>query len=58
LSDVERAFVHVDYDGLHDVSEEHKPLYKAQEPKEPFVKMIREKFKSKGNAGETVVQTV
>jgi hypothetical protein len=41
LSDVERAFVHVDYDGLHDVSEEHKPLYEAQEPKEPFLKYER-----------------
>ncbi len=27
LGDVERAFVHVDYDHLHDVHEEHKPLY-------------------------------
>jgi hypothetical protein len=26
LADVERAFVHVDYDGTHSVSEEHKPL--------------------------------
>ncbi|KAI0482074.1 hypothetical protein GGR56DRAFT_168868 [Xylariaceae sp. FL0804] len=27
LSDVERAFVHVDYDDAHDPHEEHKPLY-------------------------------
>ncbi|KAJ5393520.1 uncharacterized protein N7487_011161 [Penicillium crustosum] len=27
LADVERAFVHVDYDYLHDVNEEHRPLY-------------------------------
>jgi divalent metal cation (Fe/Co/Zn/Cd) transporter len=28
LADVERAFVHVDYEGMHDVHEEHKALYK------------------------------
>ncbi|CAP97750.1 hypothetical protein E8E15_011109 [Penicillium rubens] len=27
LADVERAFVHVDYDYMHDVNEEHRPLY-------------------------------
>ncbi|OQE24680.1 hypothetical protein PENSTE_c007G09210 [Penicillium steckii] len=27
LADVERAFVHVDYDYSHDVHEEHRPLY-------------------------------
>lgn len=27
LGDVERAFVHVDYEDEHDVHEEHKPLY-------------------------------
>ena len=27
LGDVERAFVHVDYEDDHDVHEEHKPLY-------------------------------
>ncbi|KAI3135187.1 hypothetical protein DTO012A7_5600 [Penicillium roqueforti] len=27
LADVERAFVHVDYDYEHDVNEEHRPLY-------------------------------
>lgn len=30
LADVERAFVHVDYDYLHDVHEEHRPLYDPQ----------------------------
>ena len=29
LADVERAFVHVDYDYHHDVNEEHRPLYDA-----------------------------
>lgn len=27
LADVERAFVHVDYDYAHDIHEEHRPLY-------------------------------
>ncbi|KAK7967082.1 cation efflux family protein [Apiospora aurea] len=27
LGDVERAFVHVDYEDVHDIHEEHKPLY-------------------------------
>ncbi|CAG7935543.1 unnamed protein product [Penicillium nalgiovense] len=29
LADVERAFVHVDYDYMHDVNEEHRPLYEV-----------------------------
>ncbi|KAH8894485.1 hypothetical protein GQ53DRAFT_744674 [Thozetella sp. PMI_491] len=33
LTDVERAFVHVDYEDEHDVFEEHKPLYEKQESK-------------------------
>lgn len=47
LSDVERAFVHVDYEGSHDVATEHKALYKKKEPKEPFAQRIQQKFKSK-----------
>lgn len=31
LADVERAFVHVDYDYSHDVHEEHRPLYDSGE---------------------------
>jgi|TARA_R110002003_G_scaffold214_46_gene16397 hypothetical protein len=27
LADVERAYVHVDYEDEHDIKEEHKPLY-------------------------------
>lgn len=27
LGDVERAFVHVDYECEHNIHEEHKPLY-------------------------------
>jgi hypothetical protein len=30
LADVERAFVHVDYENLHDINEEHKPLYEKK----------------------------
>jgi hypothetical protein len=33
LSDVERAFVHVDYEHDHDPHEEHKPLYKKRSEK-------------------------
>lgn len=29
LADVERAYVHVDYDDEHDIKEEHKPLYEV-----------------------------
>ncbi|KAI1769429.1 hypothetical protein GGR53DRAFT_474361 [Hypoxylon sp. FL1150] len=32
LSDVERAFVHVDYNDDHDIHEEHKPLYEKEKP--------------------------
>lgn len=35
LSDVERAFVHVDYEHDHDPHEEHKPLYKKKSEKGP-----------------------
>ncbi|KAL8392899.1 hypothetical protein RB595_002913 [Gaeumannomyces hyphopodioides] len=30
LADVERAFVHVDYEHEHDIHEEHKPLYEIK----------------------------
>lgn len=30
LGDVERAFVHVDYNDDHDIHEEHKPLYEGK----------------------------
>ncbi|KAK9770939.1 putative Cation efflux family-domain-containing protein [Seiridium cardinale] len=32
LGDVERAFVHVDYEDDHDIHEEHKPLYEKSRP--------------------------
>ncbi|KIW70976.1 hypothetical protein PV04_03202 [Phialophora macrospora] len=34
LADVERAFVHVDYDAVHDVHEEHRALYKRETPQD------------------------
>lgn len=34
LGDVERAFVHVDYEDAHDINEEHKPLFEKKEKKE------------------------
>ncbi|KAK1759725.1 cation efflux family-domain-containing protein [Echria macrotheca] len=42
LSDVERAFVHVDYEHDHDPHEEHKPLYekKSQQAKKRSLKDI------------------
>ncbi|RDA82880.1 hypothetical protein CP532_0394 [Ophiocordyceps camponoti-leonardi (nom. inval.)] len=33
LADVERAFVHIDYEHEHNVHEEHKPLYDRAEPR-------------------------
>ena len=52
LADVERAFVHVDYDGIHDVSEEHKPLYEPEEPKAPLGERVREKLRFKTRTEE------
>ena len=31
LADVERAYVHVDYEDEHDIKEEHKPVHDATE---------------------------
>ncbi|CAG8978122.1 hypothetical protein HYALB_00000796 [Hymenoscyphus albidus] len=46
LSDVERAFVHVDYEDEHDVGTEHKALYevKVKEPKVSVSERIKQKF--------------
>ena len=33
LADVERAYVHVDYENDHDIKEEHKPLYEVTQRK-------------------------
>jgi hypothetical protein len=47
LSDVERAFVHVDYEDSHDIATEHKALYevKATEPKVTISERVKNKFK-------------
>lgn len=45
LADVERAFVHVDYEDEHNVNEEHKPLYVAQTPKRTLRNMLHDFFK-------------
>lgn len=41
LGDVERAFVHVDYEHDHNVHEEHKPLYENVQ-----LKTLRDYFRS------------
>ncbi|KIW14822.1 hypothetical protein PV08_07607 [Exophiala spinifera] len=41
LANVERAFVHVDYEDLHDVHEEHKALYEKKSPKKPLAERIQ-----------------
>ncbi|KAL8418218.1 hypothetical protein RB594_001722 [Gaeumannomyces avenae] len=53
LADVERAFVHVDYEHEHDIHEEHKPLYEIKEKKNK--RTLREIFlgaKTKVAAGD------
>jgi hypothetical protein len=47
--------VHVDYDGTHDVSEEHKPLYNPEEAKEPLIHRVKEKLGFKVRERETGV---
>ena len=46
LSDVERAFVHVDYEDSHDITTEHKALYEAKtvEAKAPLSERIKQMF--------------
>ncbi|KAH6642679.1 cation efflux family-domain-containing protein [Boeremia exigua] len=41
LADVERAYVHVDYENEHDIKEEHKPLYEVTQQRS-----IKERVKS------------
>ncbi|KAI4934097.1 hypothetical protein J4E86_011479 [Alternaria arbusti] len=47
LADVERAYVHVDYESEHDIFEEHKPLYEVTQSKtiKERVKALRYLFK-------------
>jgi hypothetical protein len=41
LADVERAFVHVDYDYSHDIHEEHRPVYAASEPDSSIRSLVK-----------------
>ncbi|KAH7392934.1 cation efflux family-domain-containing protein [Pyrenochaeta sp. MPI-SDFR-AT-0127] len=47
LADVERAYVHVDYEDEHDINEEHKPLYEVTQSRtiKERVKALRFLFK-------------
>ncbi|KAJ5353228.1 Cation efflux protein [Penicillium brevicompactum] len=44
LADVERAFVHVDYDYEHDVNEEHRPLYEIGGPGHSIRALLKRLF--------------
>lgn len=62
LSDVERAFVHVDYESHHDVSTEHKALYEPRK-KRRTLKQVLMSFKKntkdkvpEENSGEGLVR--
>lgn len=44
LGDVERAFVHVDYESQHDIGTEHKALYEPRE-KRRTLKQVLMSFK-------------
>lgn len=52
LSDVERAFVHVDYEDSHDISTEHKALYEVKEPKVAVTERIKQRFTRRGGDEE------
>ncbi|CAI7598394.1 unnamed protein product [Penicillium bialowiezense] len=57
LADVERAFVHVDYDYEHDINEEHRPLYEIGGPGHSIralLKRIFAKNKQQNTDGTTV----
>ncbi|KAF2430797.1 hypothetical protein EJ08DRAFT_633235 [Tothia fuscella] len=41
LGEVERAFVHVDYDHDHDPHEEHKPVHDKRKPKRPLKEVMK-----------------
>lgn len=54
LGDVERAFVHVDYENEHNPHEEHKPLYEKQKPKKTLKDILRQ-VRKKGAAEEAAL---
>jgi hypothetical protein len=42
LEDVERAFVHVDYENEHDPHEEHKPVHDKRQPKRSLKQVMKD----------------
>ena len=52
LADVERAYVHVDYENEHDIKEEHKPLYEVTQQRsiKERVKALKYIFKKSSTA--------
>ena len=55
LADVERAFVHVDYEDSHNISTEHKALYEVEGPKIPLLQRIKQKMGTKKKDEEVAV---
>ncbi|KAH8160248.1 hypothetical protein CIB48_g8001 [Xylaria polymorpha] len=53
LGDVERAFVHVDYDDDHDIYEEHKKLYKVESGSRTLRDMVMSFRRPQGQATTT-----
>lgn len=54
LEDVERAFVHVDYEADHDINEEHKPLHAKADKRRSLREVLRDaKKRFSGNAEHT-----
>lgn len=58
LADVERAFVHVDYEHEHDVHEEHKPLYELKKKNKRTLREILLGAKIKVEDDATAVSAV
>ncbi|KAI1341278.1 hypothetical protein F5Y15DRAFT_377552 [Xylariaceae sp. FL0016] len=56
LSDVERAFVHVDYEGEHNPRDEHKRLYEEKEKKQQ--RSLKDILLFRKKKGEEIIATV
>lgn len=52
LQDVERAFVHVDYEHEHDIEQEHKPLYEPKKPRRTLKEVLLS-FRKQTNKGDS-----
>lgn len=61
LGDVERAFVHVDYESQHDIGTEHKALYEPRKKRRTLKEVLlsfRKKTKDEaanGNASQGIL---